>query len=111
MVAEFEKLQAHEQRAVHAYVREIMMEIGIELKAMPLPAPPVPDAGTQADIERRVQEAVDARVAAILEKANAGQPISTGPSDEDLEARLDALLEKRLATANANPPSTEGDGN
>lgn len=106
MAPEFEKLEPAHQRAIHNYVREIMMDVGIELKALPLPPGPVPDAGTQADIERRVQEAVDARVADLLAKAGAAAPASD-TSDEDLERRLDALLEKRLA-AQSTGSSTEG---
>jgi len=106
MPPEFEKLEPGVMRAVHGYVREMMMEVGIELKAMPLPPGPVPDAGTQADIERRVQEAVDARVADLLAKAGVSAP-TPEVSDEDLEKRLDALLEKRLATTSTSS-STEG---
>jgi hypothetical protein len=71
MAAEFEKLDAATQRGVHNYMREVLMEIGVELKPLALPVAAAPDPGTQADIERRVNEAVDARIAALLAQANA----------------------------------------
>lgn len=83
MAAEFEKLDAATQRGVHNFVRELLLDVGIELKPPALPAPAAPDPGTQADIERRVNEAVDARIAALLAQANAvPAPVSTEAATE-----------------------------
>jgi hypothetical protein len=107
MPPEFEKLEPGMQRAVHAYVRDIMMDIGIELAALPVAPPPAPDPGTQADIERRVKEAVDAQIAELLAKAGTSQPAAV--SDDDIDARLEALLARKLAEkdANADPANVE----